>query len=158
MNVNGEAGSPGHLDRFTSVGPGPIDPGRWYQWSLGPESGAVVQFCGVVRNHQSGAQVLSLEYEAYPEMAERMLSDIVAEARDRWSFRKASVVHRTGLLHPGDVAVCVTVASDHRHEALSACGYIMDHLKMRAPIWKRECLQSGQTRWIEEGRPGPGGA
>lgn len=139
------------------VGPGAIDPGRWYQWSLGPESGAVVQFSGVVRNHQQGARVLSLEYEAYPEMAERMLSDITEEARERWSFRKAAVVHRTGLLHPGDVAVCVTVASDHRAAALAACGYIMDQLKARAPIWKREKLQSGETRWIEEGRPGPGG-
>jgi len=139
------------------VGPGAIDPGRWYQWSLSPESGAVVQFCGTVRNHHQGAQVLSLEYEAYPEMAERMLSDITAEAAERWAFRKASVVHRTGPLVPGDVAVCVTVASDHRHAALSACGYIMDQLKSRAPIWKREHLQSGETRWIEEGRPGPGG-
>ena len=156
MNVNGEPAS-GTAHKLAAVGPEPIEPGRWHQWALDPQSGAVVQFCGTVRNHAAGARVLSLEYEAYPEMAEGMLSEIVDEARERWSFRRASVVHRTGPLLPGDVAVCVTVASDHRREALAACGYIMDQLKVRAPIWKREHLQSGQTRWIEEGRPGPGG-
>lgn len=91
-------------------------------------------------------------------MAEPLLEEIIAEANGRWTFRKAAVVHRTGMLHPGDVAVCVTVASDHRHAALEACGYIMDELKARAPIWKRESLESGEIVWIEESRPKAEGA
>lgn len=138
------------------MGPDVPDPGRWYAWCVAPESGAVVQFCGIVRNHHEGAQVRSLEYDAYPEMAEPLLREILGEASARWTFRKASVVHRTGSLYPGDVAVCVTVASDHRHDALSACGYVMDQLKARVPIWKRESLQSGDQVWIEESRPDRG--
>jgi molybdopterin synthase catalytic subunit len=157
VNASGEAHPETSGEWLASVGPGAIDPAQWYRQALGPESGAVVQFCGLVRNHNRGALVLSLEYEAYTEMAEAVLREIMSEARDLWSFRSVSVVHRTGRLELGDVAVCVTVASDHRREALEACGYIMDHLKVRAPIWKREWLQSGERRWLEEGRPEPRG-
>jgi molybdopterin synthase catalytic subunit len=122
--------------------------------ALTPRAGAVVQFTGTVRDHTGTARVLALEYEAYARMADRMLRDIVREAHSRWTLAHAGVVHRTGELAPGDAAVCVTVAAAHRDEAFTACRYIIDTLKARAPIWKKETLESGERRWIEEATPG----
>ena len=113
----------------------------------------MAQFCGTVRNHNRGARVIHLEYDAYAEMAEDLIRDIMRQASARWDFRCAAAVHRTGPLGLGEVAVCVTVSADHREAALRACTYIIDRLKEKAPIWKRETLQSGERRWIEESRP-----
>jgi molybdopterin synthase catalytic subunit len=118
-----------------------------------PEAGAVLQFCGTVRNHNQRALVVDLEYDAYVEMASDEIRKIIDEAARKWPFWTANAVHRTGPLKVGDVAVCVTVGASHREEAFSACRYIMDHLKSQAPIWKRETLESGDKRWLEEHRP-----
>lgn len=153
VNATGKVPAPKAPELLTRVGPEPIEPGHYLRWVQRPESGAVAQFCGTVRNHNRGARVIQLEYDAYAEMAEQVISDIMQEARLRWGFRCAAAVHRTGPLGLGDVAVCVTVSSDHRDAALEACTYIIDRLKEKAPIWKRETLQSGERRWIEESRP-----
>jgi len=139
------------------VGPEPIDVPRLYLQALTRKAGAVVQFTGTVRDHSGTARVLALEYEAYLEMADRTLREIIQEAHSRWRLAYAGVVHRTGALSLGDAAVCVTVAAAHREEAFEACRYVIDTLKARAPIWKRETLESGERRWIEEGLPGAGG-
>ncbi len=141
----------------THVGPDPIDPAHQYARARVDAAGAVVQFLGTVRNHNNDAAVASLEYEAYPEMAEKTIARIIEEARSRWPFEFATAVHRTGRLDVGDIAVCITVSSAHRVEAFAACRHIMDRLKATAPIWKRETLTSGTRRWVEEEPPHAGG-
>jgi molybdopterin synthase catalytic subunit len=122
-----------------------------YHQANTPRAGAIVQFCGTVRNHNKDAQVDSLEYESYVEMAEAHILKIAHRVHKATPVWNASAVHRTGMLKIGDVAVCVTVAASHRDAAFVACRRIIDELKDEAPIWKRESLSSGDRRWIEEG-------
>ena len=131
-------------DDFVSlvhVGSEPIDVSSLYLQALNVKAGAVVQFTGTVRDHSGGARVLELQYDAYQEMARVTLREIVQEAGAHWSLCYAGVVHRTGVLALGETAVCVTVAAAHREEAFSACRYIIDTLKERAPIWKKGTLE-----------------
>jgi molybdopterin synthase catalytic subunit len=147
---------PDHPPIHVYVGPERIDVPRLYAQALTLKAGAVVQFTGTVRDHSGAARVLALEYEAYAEMADRTLHEIIQEAHGRWALAYAGVVHRTGALPLGDAAVCVTIAAAHREEAFRACRYVIDTLKARAPIWKKETLESGERRWVEEGTPGAG--
>lgn len=112
------------------------------------DCGAVDLFLGTVRNHNRGKAVVALAYEAYPEMAERTMTAIVAEARRRWDIRRAAVVHRYGDLAIGDVAVAVAVASPHRQDAFAATRFIIDRLKAEVPIWKKERGADGEV-WLE---------
>lgn len=115
-----------------------------------PAAGAVVTFVGTVRDHARGKRVLSLEYEAYPEMAERMLQRIHEEIRARWDVCKIAVVHRMGRLQVGEVSVVIAVSSAHREEAFKACRYAIDRTKEMVPIWKKEVYEDGEC-WIGEG-------
>lgn len=135
------------------VGPERIEPQDLYDRACTPKAGAIVQFCGTVRNHNQDAEVVSLEYESYTEMAEAHILKIAQRAHKETPLWIASAVHRTGTLAVGDVAVCVTVAASHRDAAFVACRKIIDELKEEVPIWKRETLRSGDRRWIEEGHP-----
>jgi len=140
---------------YVHIGPEPVDILRLQARAGCPEAGAVLQFCGTVRNHNQQARVVDLEYDAYVEMATDEIKRIIGEARRQWSFWTVNAVHRTGPLAIGDVAVCVTVGASHREEAFAACRFIIDRLKLQAPIWKRETLESGNKRWLEEHRPQP---
>lgn len=118
----------------------------------GPEIGAIVVMLGTVRDHVSveGVRqdgVAKLEYEAYVEMAERVIEGIVVEAEGKWPGVRGFVSHRTGSLSIGDVAVVVAAAAPHRGEAFDACRRIIDRLKEDAPIWKREHRTSGVV-WV----------
>lgn len=115
-----------------------------------PAAGAVVTFVGTVRDHARGKRVLSLEYEAYPEMAERMLRQISEEIRARWEVCKIAVVHRVGRLQVGEVSVVIAISSAHREEAFEACRYAIDRIKAIVPIWKKEIYKDGEC-WIGEG-------
>jgi molybdopterin synthase catalytic subunit len=117
-----------------------------------PADGAVALFLGVVRGTNAGREVAHLEYEAYQEMAEAELAAIVTEARARWPITGVRVVHRLGRLEIGEASVAVAVASPHRREAFEACRFVIDALKKRAPIWKKEFYTDGSA-WLE----GPGG-
>ena len=141
------------VSTFLHVGPEVIHPKDLYARAACAEAGAVAQFCGTVRNHNQGAQVVEIEYEAYVDMAQDVLRTILTEVFERWPYWSASVVHRTGRLAIGDVSVCVTVSASHRDFAFAACRAVIDRLKSRAPIWKRETLQSGDRRWLEESTP-----
>ena len=111
--------------------------------------GAVVVFSGTVRDHSPGKTgVTKLEYEAYAEHVESKLREVVAEAIDRWPVLGAVVEHRVGTLEVGDAAVIVAVSSAHRADAFDAARYIIDELKERVPIWKKE-HHSGGAEWIE---------
>ncbi|MBX3112301.1 MAG: ThiF family adenylyltransferase [Fimbriimonadaceae bacterium] len=118
-----------------------------------PGAGAFVTFEGRIRDHADGRSVLTLEYEAYPEMAEHQGEMLVQEAIDRFGLVDARVVHRVGALTVGDVAVLAQAASPHRREAFEACEWLMDQLKWRVPIWKRETYADGVSEWVGAGAP-----
>jgi molybdopterin synthase catalytic subunit len=113
-----------------------------------PAAGAVVTFEGRVRNHNEGRQVDSLEYEVYVEMAEKEGARIIEEARQRHGVLEIHAVHRMGHLAIGDIAVWVGVASAHRAEAYEASRYMIDALKHRLPIWKKELYADGSSEWV----------
>lgn len=110
--------------------------------------GAVVTFLGVVRDFSDGRKLLYLEYEAFPEMAEKKLAEIVQEVKERWNLEDVAAYHRTGKLKVGEVSLVVAVAAPHRREAFEACQYAIDQLKDRAPIWKKEVWEGGGA-WVE---------
>lgn len=111
-------------------------------------TGAVATFTGYARNTNAGREVASLVLEHYPGMTESSIESILREAAQRWPLLRASVVHRVGELGPGDRIVWVGVAAMHREPAFSACEFIMDYLKTRAPLWKKEGGPEG-ARWVE---------
>jgi molybdopterin synthase catalytic subunit len=113
-----------------------------------PERGGVASFLGLVRNHHGGRAVLRLEYSAYAPMAEAECARIVAEAEGRWQVALA-LRHRVGSLAVGDVAVAVAAASAHRDEAFAACRYVIEEVKRRVPIWKREYYADGTEVWVD---------
>ena len=115
-----------------------------------PESGAIVVFLGVVRNHAEGRSVGSLEYEAYAPMAEKKMAEIADEARAKWSVHRVAVVHRTGHLEIGEASVAIAVSSAHRREAFAACEFVMDRVKEDAPIWKKEHWADGDAHWVND--------
>jgi molybdopterin synthase catalytic subunit len=113
-----------------------------------PKIGAIACFVGLVRDINENSAVVELTLEHYPAMTERALVDIVEQAKRRWDILDAVVVHRVGTLKPTDQIVLVIVASAHRGGAFSACEFIMDYLKTRAPFWKKEQTERGK-RWVE---------
>jgi molybdopterin synthase catalytic subunit len=111
------------------------------------EAGAAVAFVGLVREMGLGpAEAMTLEH--YPGMTEKALAGIEAEARARWPLTEVTVIHRVGRLAPGDRIVLVAVASRHRQAAFEAAAFLMDHLKTRAPFWKKEAGAAG-GRWVD---------
>lgn len=112
--------------------------------------GAVVTFAGVVRERSDDERpVNGLSYEAHETMAVAEFERIAVEARERFGACEIAVVHRVGDLNIGEVAVAVAVASAHRAQAFDACEYVIDELKARAPIWKKEHYTDGGSEWIE---------
>lgn len=112
------------------------------------DRGGVATFLGLVRDHHGGRAVLRLEYSAYRPMAEAETARIVAEAGARWPVTIA-VRHRVGALAIGDVAVAVVAASAHRAPAFEACRYVIEELKCRVPVWKREYYVDGTVEWVD---------
>ncbi len=113
-----------------------------------PRVGAVVTFLGTVRDLNDGSQVKEMTLEHYPNMTEKALEEIVAQAKSRWDIYQALVIHRVGPLLPEDQIVLVAVTSAHRGEAFAACEFIMDYLKTAAPFWKKEETPDG-GRWVD---------
>ena len=130
------------------VTPDPIDPAQMRGGALSPGDGAALLFWGVVRNENDGRAVSSLEYSAYAEMAEREMLRIADEARERFGTGAIHVVHRVGLLEIGEASVAIAVASPHRAEAYEASRYVIEQLKQRVPVWKREGYVDGETEWV----------
>ena len=121
-----------------------------------PERGGVACFLGTVRNHHDGREVLRLEYSAYGPMVEAECARIVAEAEARWQVAVA-LRHRIGRLEIGDAAVAVVAASAHRDAAFVACRHVIEQLKRRVPIWKREVYADGTAEWVGAGGSGTAG-
>lgn len=135
---------------------GPIDSSALRAALENPACGACVEFEGLVRNHNEGRTVLRLEYEAYGALAVKEGEAIVREARAKFRIEEAACVHRTGMLEIGDMAVWVGVASAHRGEAFKACAWIIDTVKQRVPIWKREHYADGTDEWVNCAACAPG--
>ena len=126
----------------------PIDGASFRDSLEDRSSGAAVFFEGRVRDHNEGRQVLRLEYEVYAPLALSEGAAILADAARRWPIRRAAAIHREGLLELGDVAVIVGVLSPHRAEAFEAARFVIDQLKLRLPIWKKEHYADGEALWV----------
>lgn len=114
-----------------------------------PDCGGVCYFEGVIRNHNHGKKVHYLEYEAYEDLAYKELKRIAHEAAEKFDVKKISIIHRVGRLEIGDTAVSIRVATHHRREAFESCQYIIDSLKVRVPIWKKEVYLDGCHEWTQ---------
>ncbi|MCW8194301.1 molybdopterin synthase catalytic subunit MoaE [Proteobacteria bacterium 005FR1] len=110
--------------------------------------GAIVTFTGLVRDTSKHQLITAMELEHYPGMTEKSLSAIIDDARARWDVDQVSVIHRIGRLLPDEQIVFVGVSSSHRAAAFSACEFIMDFLKTRAPFWKKEFTEQG-SYWVD---------
>jgi molybdopterin synthase catalytic subunit len=110
--------------------------------------GAIVTFSGIVRGTNQGKKVLFLEYEAYPEMATRMMERIGKEIEDTWGLSAIRIQHRVGRLNVGETSVVIVVAAPHRDDAFAACHYAINRLKRIVPIWKKEVFEDGEV-WVE---------
>jgi molybdopterin synthase catalytic subunit len=111
-------------------------------------AGGYVSFEGWVRNFNEGQEVTRLEYEAFEELAVKEGERILAEAAARFPIKRALCIHRVGTLDLADMAVWVGVSSAHRGEAFDACRFIIDEVKHRVPIWKKEHYRSGDSGWV----------
>ena len=111
-------------------------------------AGAVVLFLGTVREFTGDVQTSSLEYDAYAEMALQELRKLDTDVRAKWPVIDVAMVHRTGPLQLGDIAVAVAVSSGHRKEAFAAGQWLIDTLKVRVPVWKKEVYADGRTEWV----------
>jgi molybdopterin synthase catalytic subunit len=113
-----------------------------------PKIGGVVSFIGLVREIAGGEHVGAMTLEHYPGMIERELARIETEAHSSWALEASLIIHRFGRLEPGERIVLVVTASSHRQDAFDACQFLIDWLKTKAPIWKREEVR-GLSRWVE---------
>lgn len=111
-------------------------------------AGAVNVFIGTVRNTSHNKNVVWLEYEAYEAMAVAEIRKIIDEAAHQWSLQGWAVSHRIGTLKPGEVAVVVAVSAPHRKASFEACQYIIDNVKAKTPIWKKEVFEDGEE-WVD---------
>jgi molybdopterin synthase catalytic subunit len=111
-------------------------------------AGGFVSFEGWVRDHNEGKEVTRLEYEAFQQLAVKEGDRIVSEALRRFPIKHALCIHRVGALQLSDMAVWVGVSAVHRGEAFDACRYIIDEVKHRVPVWKKEHYRSGDSGWV----------
>jgi molybdopterin synthase catalytic subunit len=127
----------------------PLDLGSVLSRVSGPGIGGVVSFIGTVRDTSRGHAIRHLEYEAYPEMAEREIEKIARDAEQRWPGTRVAVAHRRGRLEVGEIAVVVAAGAPHRGDAFAAARYTIDTLKVQVPIWKKEVTTDGEY-WVED--------
>ncbi|MCZ6778662.1 MAG: molybdenum cofactor biosynthesis protein MoaE [Acidobacteria bacterium] len=126
----------------------PIDLGDLVRQVQRPECGAVGTFLGVVREPNLGHRTLTIDYHAFPEMAQKVMAEIAGEAAARWEIGEVAIVHRIGRLAVGEASVAIVVSAPHRQAALEATAYAIEELKKRVPIWKKETFKGGEV-WIE---------
>ena len=111
-------------------------------------AGALSMFIGNVRNRGRSGNVSEIYYEAYSEMAEEKMREIENEAQTKWGIKKLVAIHRIGNLKVGETSIIIGVSSEHRHEAFEACKYIINNVKTRVPIWKKEISKESQ-KWAD---------
>ena len=124
----------------------PLDAQAIEAFVLDSTNGALVQFTGIVRNHDHGDAVSALDYQAHPDAA-RFLDDVCQQVAAKHGLRVAAA-HRVGSLVVGDTALVAAVAAPHRAEAFAACAELVELIKLQVPIWKRQHLEAGTTEWV----------
>lgn len=124
-----------------------LDPDEAMRAVASDDAGGIATFHGVVRRRSKGRTVLRLEYEAYGEMAEAEFRRIAVEANEKWPGTRVAILHRVGTLEVGETAVIIAASAPHRAEAFAACRFVIDTLKERAPIWKKEIGDDGEV-WV----------
>jgi molybdopterin synthase catalytic subunit len=112
-----------------------------------PEAGAIATFIGTTRNNNDGRRVIALDYEAYPEMAEKELARLGDEAKKQWAICRMAIVHRVGPVQITEPSVIIAVSSAHREAAFAACRFAIEEIKRTVPIWKKELYEGGEI-WI----------
>ena len=133
--------------KMVSLTSDPIDIVSAYAFLQADGAGAIDLFLGVVRDNTQARPVDRLEYEAYDRMALSEMQKIVDEAYRRWNIINCVVIHRTGVLSIGDIAVIIGVSTPHRADAFEATRYIIDTIKQTVPIWKKEVFTDGEI-WV----------
>jgi MoaE-MoaD fusion protein len=129
---------------------GPLDLGAVIAEVEDERAGAIATFQGTVRRQSRGQMVIALEYEAYSGMAEKVMAEIAGEVEERYELCAVAITHRTGRCEVGEVSVAIAVSAPHRQDALSACRDVIDELKERVPLWKKELYEGGEE-WIGRG-------
>jgi molybdopterin synthase catalytic subunit len=127
----------------------PIDPLLAMNAVRSPEAGAVAIFLGTVRQQSAGRTTVALEYECHPALAEIKLAELVGEARRCWPLCGCVVIHRTGRVPAGEIAVAIAASAPHRAEAFAAVQWLIDQIKQIVPIWKKEILADGSCTWSQ---------
>jgi molybdopterin synthase catalytic subunit len=113
-----------------------------------PAAGAVNVFLGVVRNNNLGRSVQYLEYDAYPAMAEKVMRELADAAKERFGLEDVAVLHRTGRLEIGEASLLIAVSCGHRAESFEAGHWLVNEIKKKVPVWKKEVWEDGEA-WIE---------
>ncbi len=116
-------------------------------------NGAMTVFMGTVRDFVGDTRLAYMEYDAYTEMAEKKLADIVDEAKTRWDTQDIAVAHRVGRVELTEISVIVAVGTPHRAQAFEACRFIIDRIKEAAPVWKKEVDEKGRGEWVKGQMP-----
>jgi molybdopterin synthase catalytic subunit len=137
-----------HIDIWTEMVASPSAMADFMVTAAPPDSGAVVTFSGVVRNHDGGRRVDELEYEAHPSAGEVLLRETREVAKRHPTVSAIRMAHRTGLLEIGDCALFAEVCSPHRAEAFAACADLVDSVKSALPVWKRQVFDDGTDEWV----------
>jgi molybdopterin synthase catalytic subunit len=119
-----------------------------------PSAGAIATFIGTTRNNNEGRKVIALDYDAYPEMAEKELKRIGDDAKKKWSIERMGIVHRIGPVQITEASVMIAVSAAHRDDAFQACRFAIEEIKKTVPIWKKEVFEGGEV-WIgsQTGQP-----
>ena len=125
----------------------PIEPATVLAAVQRPGNGGIVLFLGTVRDHADGRAVTAIDYDAHERLADRAMRAVVTEAREHWPTVDLEVAHRVGHLEVGEISVAVAAGSPHRAEAFAAARFVIDTLKERVPVWKKELSPEGDE-WI----------
>jgi len=126
----------------------PLELQKLYESVVTSDTGAINSFVGTVRNNFDGKQVVSLEYYCYVPMAEKVLREICSETCSRFEINRVAVQHRYGRLEIKDASVAIAVSAGHRKEAFEACRFVIEAIKTRLPVWKKEYFRDGSV-WKE---------
>lgn len=129
-----------------------LDVSRLVQMVADPGAGATSIFLGTVRNSDGGRAVVGIDYQAYPAMAARELHAVVTEAAQQFGTRAIAVEHRSGFLGVGEISVAIVASHERRGPAFDATRYVIEHIKRRVPIWKREHYVDGTREWVDPTR------
>jgi molybdopterin synthase catalytic subunit len=132
---------------LTRVTSDPLDPAEHYAAVQDPAAGATVSFSGVVRDHDHGRNVTELDYSEHPTAA-AIVAEVAAEIAARPGVIAVAVSHRVGLLGVGDIALAAAASAAHRQEAFAACMDLVDEVKRRLPVWKRQVFTDGTDEWV----------